>query len=71
MVDNEKPSTIVDGYTYSLQETKMYSKKAEEKLEQLKIEEDRILRGIERAGTWFNHKGNSQCENTTVHNEGS
>lgn len=39
MVDNEKPSTIVDGYTYSLQETKMYSKKAEEKLEQLKIEE--------------------------------
>lgn len=39
MVDNEEPSTIVDGYTYSLQETKMYSKKAEEKLEQLKIEE--------------------------------
>lgn len=39
MVDNEKPNTIVDGYTYSLQETKMYSKKAEEKLEQLKIEE--------------------------------
>lgn len=39
MVDNEKPSTIVNGYTYSLQETKMYSKKAEEKLEQLKIEE--------------------------------
>lgn len=39
MVDNEKPSTIVDGYTYSLQETKMYSKKAEEKIEQLKIEE--------------------------------
>jgi vacuolar-type H+-ATPase subunit I/STV1 len=39
MVDNEKPSTIVDGYTYSLQETKMYSKKAEEKLEQLKEEE--------------------------------
>ena len=39
MVDNEKPSTVVDGYTYSLQETKMYSKKAEEKLEQLKIEE--------------------------------
>lgn len=39
MVDNEKPSAIVDGYTYSLQETKMYSKKAEEKLEQLKIEE--------------------------------
>lgn len=39
MVDNEKPSTIVDGYTYSLQETKMYSKKAEEKLEQLKKEE--------------------------------
>lgn len=39
MVDNEKPSTIMDGYTYSLQETKMYSKKAEEKLEQLKIEE--------------------------------
>lgn len=39
MVDYEKPSTIVDGYTYSLQETKMYSKKAEEKLEQLKKEE--------------------------------
>ena len=26
MVDNVKPSPIVDGYTYSLQETKMYSK---------------------------------------------
>lgn len=39
MVDNEHPETIVDGYKYSLQEKKMYSKKAEETLEQLKVEE--------------------------------
>lgn len=32
MVDDEKPSTIVDGFTYSLQQTTMYSKKSEEAL---------------------------------------
>lgn len=32
MVDEEKPSTIVDGFTYSLQQTTMYSKKSEEAL---------------------------------------
>lgn len=32
MVDEEKPSTVVDGFTYSLQQTTMYSKKSEEAL---------------------------------------
>lgn len=32
MVDEEKPSTIVDGFSYSLQQTVMYSKKSEEAL---------------------------------------
>lgn len=32
MVDEEKPSTVVDGFTYSLQQTTMYSKKSEEVL---------------------------------------
>lgn len=29
MVDEEKPSTVVDGFSYSLQQTTMYSKKSE------------------------------------------
>lgn len=29
MVDEEKPSTVVDGFTYSLQQTTMYTKKSE------------------------------------------
>lgn len=32
MVDEEKPSTVVDGFTYSLQQTTMYSKKSEKDL---------------------------------------
>ena len=32
MVDEEKPNTVVDGFTYSLQQTTMYSKKSEEAL---------------------------------------
>ena len=32
MVDEEKPSTVVDGFSYSLQQTVMYSKKSEEAL---------------------------------------
>lgn len=32
MIDEEKPSTIVDGFIYSLQQTTMYSKKSEEAL---------------------------------------
>lgn len=32
MVDEEKPSTIVDGFNYSLQQTTMYSKKSDEAL---------------------------------------
>ena len=32
MVDEEKPSTVVDGFTYSLQQTTIYSKKSEDKL---------------------------------------
>ena len=37
MVDEEKPSTIVDGFTYSLQQTTMYSKKSEEALDEAGI----------------------------------
>lgn len=32
MVDEEKPSTVVDGFNYSLQQTTMYSKKSDEAL---------------------------------------
>ena len=32
MVDEEKPNTVVDGFTYSLQQTTMYSKKSDEAL---------------------------------------
>lgn len=32
MVDEEKPSTVVDGFSYSLQQQTMYSKKSEEAL---------------------------------------
>lgn len=32
MIDEEKPSTVVDGFTYSLQQKVMYSKKSEEAL---------------------------------------
>jgi hypothetical protein len=32
MVDEEKPNTTVDGFTYSLQQKTMYSKKSEEAL---------------------------------------
>ena len=39
MIDNEKPSTIVDGFNYSLKQETMYSKKSEDELERLKVEE--------------------------------
>lgn len=32
MIDEEKPNTVVDGFTYSLQQKVMYSKKSEEAL---------------------------------------
>lgn len=32
MIDEEKPSTVVDGFTYSLQQKVMYAKKSEEAL---------------------------------------
>ena len=32
MVDEEKPNTVVDGFTYSLQQKTMYAKKSEEAL---------------------------------------
>ena len=32
MVDEEKPNTVVDGFTYSLQQKTMYTKKSEEAL---------------------------------------
>lgn len=38
MVDEEKPSTIVDGFNYSLSQKVMYSKKSEEDLAALRAE---------------------------------
>lgn len=38
MVDEEKPSTIVDGFNYSLSQKVMYSKKSEEDLAVLQAE---------------------------------
>ena len=35
MVDEEKPNTIVDGFSYSLSQKVMYSKKSEEDLAKL------------------------------------
>lgn len=37
MVDEEKPSTVVDGFSYSLQQTTMYSKKSEADLAEASI----------------------------------
>lgn len=39
MIDEEKPSTVVDGFTYSLQQKTIFSKKSEEDLAALKAEE--------------------------------
>lgn len=39
MIDNEKPSTIVDGFNYSLKQETKYSKKSEEELTRLESEE--------------------------------
>ena len=44
MVDEEKPSTVVDGFTYSLQQTTMYSKKSEEALAEAGIDFFDVLR---------------------------
>lgn len=44
MVDEEKPSTVVDGFTYSLQQKTMYSKKSEEKLAEAGIDFFDVLR---------------------------
>ena len=43
MIDNEKPSTIVDGFNYSLKQETMYSKKSEEELLRLQNEEDIVF----------------------------
>lgn len=43
MVDEEKPSTVVDGFTYSLQQTTMYSKKSEEDLAKAGIDFFEVL----------------------------
>ena len=44
MVDDEKPNTVVDGFTYSLQQKTMYSKKSEEKLAEAGIDFCEVLR---------------------------
>lgn len=44
MVDDEKPNTVVDGFTYSLQQKTMYSKKSEEKLAEAGIDFFEVLR---------------------------
>lgn len=44
MVDDEKPNTVVDGFTYSLQQKTMYSKKSEDKLAEAGIDFFEVLR---------------------------
>ena len=44
MVDEEKPSTVVDGFSYSLQQTTMYAKKSEDKLAEAGIDFFDVLR---------------------------
>lgn len=44
MVDEEKPSTVVDGFTYSLQQKTMYSKKSEAALAEAGIDFFDVLR---------------------------
>ena len=44
MVDEEKPNTVVDGFTYSLQQKVMYSKKSEEALAEAGIDFFDVLR---------------------------
>ena len=44
MVDEEKPNTVVDGFTYSLSQKTMYSKKSEEALAEAGIDFFDVLR---------------------------
>lgn len=44
MVDEEKPNTVVDGFTYSLQQKVMYSKKSEADLNEAGIDFFDVLR---------------------------
>lgn len=44
MIDEEKPNTVVDGFTYSLQQRTMYSKKSEEALAEAGIDFFDVLR---------------------------
>lgn len=44
MVDEEKPNTVVDGFTYSLQQKTMYSKKSEAALADAGIDFFDVLR---------------------------
>ena len=44
MVDEEKPSTVVDGFTYSLQQKTMYTKKSEADLAAAEIDFFDVLR---------------------------
>lgn len=44
MVDEEKPNTVVDGFTYSLSQKTMYSKKSEEALAEAGIDFFEVLR---------------------------
>lgn len=44
MVDEEKPNTVVDGFTYSLQQRTMYAKKSEEALAEAGIDFFSVLR---------------------------
>lgn len=44
MIDEEKPSTVVDGYSYSLQQKTEYSKLGEEKLAEKGLDFFEVLR---------------------------
>lgn len=45
MIDEEKPSQIVDGYNFSLKQETMYAKLGEEKLQEKGIDFFEVLRG--------------------------
>lgn len=65
MIDEEKPSTIVDGFNYSLSQKVMYSKKSEEDLAALEKETGLSFFDVLRdQGLGGHHQRDCKSENT-------
>lgn len=65
MIDEEKPSTIVDGFNYSLSQKVMYSKKSEEDLAALEKETGSLIfRCTPGSGSGGHHQRDRKSENT-------